>query len=183
MKIQLFAGQETSIARRGWFFRLLTAETDLQVRISRSNDGKQFYNGTLSSGIGIDFLSNASAFGNQPFDTIYIKAETDQIVDLWIEEVRADDDRLSGNFDINAALSVAATMAKYSRYEQITVAGGVATLFQVNANRRSMLCIPSAVITLDTGYSTGSAFEWNSQQALSITGVDGTTIDIFEDFD
>ena len=72
MKVQLFAGQETSIARRGWFFRILSATTDLDVRILRSNDGKQFYKGVLSSGIGIDFLSNAAAFNFKPFDTANI---------------------------------------------------------------------------------------------------------------
>tara|TARA_R110000787_G_scaffold235609_1_gene342285 strand:+ start:577 stop:1128 length:552 start_codon:yes stop_codon:yes gene_type:complete len=183
MKVQLFAGQETSIARRGWFFRILSATTDLDVRISRSNDGKQFYKGVLSSGIGIDFLSNAAAFNFKPFDTVYVKAAEDQLIDVWIEEVKADDDRLSGNFDINAALSVAATLPKYSRYEQITVAAGVATLFPVNVNRRGMTVLPSAEIVLDTGYTVSDGFEWNSQQGLTVTGTNGTTIDIFEDFD
>ena len=183
MKIQLFAGQETSIARRGWFFRILTATQDVNVRITRSIDGKQFYKGVLSSGIGIDFLSNAAAFDFTAFDTVYLYSDIDQLVDLWIEEVKADDDRLSGNFDINAALSVAATLPKFSRYEQITIAAGVATLFPANANRRGMTVLPSAEITLDTGYAVSGGFEWNSQQALSITGADGTTIDIFEDFD
>jgi hypothetical protein len=183
MKIQLFAGQETSIAKTGWFFRLLSAEDKIETRITRAGDAKQFYKGTLSSGIGIDFLSNAELFGYKPFDTIYLKSETDQLVDLWIEEVRADDDRLSGNFDINAALSVAATLPKFSRYEQITIAAGVATLFPANVNRRSMLCVPSAAIVLDTGSTVDVSFEWGSQQGLDITGANGTTVEIYEDFD
>jgi len=182
MKIQLFAGQETSISRVGWFFRLLSAESAVTVRITRS-DGKQFYKGNLSSGIGIDFLSNGGAFDFKPFDTVYIKSDVDQIIDVWIEEVRADDDRLSGNFDINAALSVAATLPKFSRYEVITIAAGVATLFPANVSRRAMLVIPSAEIVLDTGSTVSASFEWGSQQGLDITGADGTTIEIYEDFD
>jgi hypothetical protein len=184
MKIQLFAGQETSVAKRGWFFRILSAEKDIVVRIARSNDGKQFYKGTLAAGIGIDFLSNAAAFDFVPFDTAYIYSETDQLVDLWIEEVKADDDRLSGNFDINAALSVAATSAKYNTASRLTFSGETEVL-PVLASRRAAIIQPSAPVYQGStdGVILEGPFSWENQSALVLIPVSGSvTIRISEDW-
>lgn len=167
----------------GRHFRLLSAEIDssFRVHILDSVNGKTFFKGDLSVGLGVSF---DSADFPTKFDRIYIEAENAQEVDIWAETARADDDRLSGNFDINAALSVAQTAPKSTRYESVTVSGNSA--FEIapeNTTRKKMTVVPAGAIELSIGKITSESFEWNVQQALTVVNSDGVVVEIYEDYD
>jgi hypothetical protein len=172
----VLAGQSAQQTYRGNFIRCLSSGGVVFKIETNPIDGS-----------GSTFEMEAGlAFTTREFSSFRVvnNTDTDANIKLAIsDEGFVQDNRLVGNLDLNGAVSVLSTLPKFSRYEQITVTGGVATLFPDNSARRAITIIPSAEIVLDTGYTTDKSFEWNSQQGLSITGVNGTTIDIFEDFD
>lgn len=172
------AGESAKIIVKGNFIRCLSAGGEvvfLDTNPAESNaSGSTF---EIEAGLG---------FNTKMFSSFYVRNTSSNDVQLKFvisDEGWVTDNRLVGRLDLNGAVSVLATLPKYNRYEQITIAQGSAELFPVNSARRAMLVVPSAEIVLDTGYTTDKSFEWNSQQGLDITGANGTTIDIFEDFD
>ena len=180
--IKLLAGETSTHRTNGRHFRILSATQNEAVDVQIYNaSGKQYYKGSLPVALGINFLDRGDF--PTPFTEVRLSSSVEQTLDLWAELAHSDDDRLSGNFDINAALSVAQTAAKSTSYELVTISGGKADLLSKRASRKRAIIIPSGEIVLDTGYTTSSSFEWSAQQALSITGDNGITIDVFEDFD
>jgi hypothetical protein len=171
------AGGSVKIIVKGNFIRCLSAGGEVVFIDTNPEDMGSGSTFEIEAGLG---------FTTKMFTSFHVRNTSANGVQLKFvisDEGWVTDNRLVGRLDLNGAVSVLSTLPKYSRYEQVTIAGGVANLFPLNSSRRSITIIPSAEITLDTGYSTDKSFEWNSQQALSITGVNGTIVDIFEDFD
>jgi len=183
MKIKLLAGQETSVSTVGRHFRVLTAVQTINVRIIDSVTSRQYYRGELASGIGIDF-SDKTEYTN-PYDRVFLYSDIDQTIELWSEIAPVSDDRLSGNFDINAALTVAQTSPKNHESKTISVSDSGVEVLPERASRKTALIqvdAPVYVHSLD-GVLAESSFTWTNQSALTLFAQSGTvTARINEDY-
>lgn len=179
-KYQLNANETHVIKTTGRFFRVLSSATDLDVVIS--GQGIEFFNGSLQSGLGIDFSDREQFL--TPFDRVEIKAPSAQLVQLWHEIAKVDDDRLSGNFDINAALSVASTSPREHNVSLQSITGSTQVLPQLTTRKTALIQVSGDVYIQSTdGVKLSGVFTWENQSALTLIPVSGTVeVRINEDF-
>jgi hypothetical protein len=169
------AGTSQQVTARGNFIRCLSSGGNIL-----------FIEPTYISGGSNTFEIEAGlAFETKEFSSFYVR--NDSNVDVTVKLVISSagmisDNRLVGQLDLNGAISVLSTLPKYSRFESIMLVSGSNAIVPENAARRSLVIVPNGEIVLDTGYTTDSSFEWNSQQSLSCTGT-GVTVQLFEAYD
>ena len=174
-KLILKANVPTQFGESGTFFRILSASAEIEIRFM----GEGWSLDTpLAAGIGLNFSGRPS-----PFDKVTLISPVDQTIEYFSGFDIADDDRLSGNLDLDGAVSMIATLAKNHNYSSVAMTGVEIELFPARTSRRAMLVKPSGEITLDTGFTTSEAFEWNTSGALRATGLNTVTVELFEDFD
>jgi len=174
-KLILKAGIPTQFGESGTFFRVLSASAEIDIRfmgVGWSLDTP------LAAGIGINFTNRPT-----PYDKVTLTSQIDQTIEYFAGFDIADDDRLSGNLDLDGAVSMISTLPKSHSYSSVAMTGVEIELFPARTSRRAMLVKPSGEITLDTGFTTSEAFEWNTSGALRATGLNTVTVELFEDFD
>ena len=191
MKITLISNQETSTGVTGWFFSLLKAPLPVQVRIVRNSDGREFYKGTLNEGDTIDFLSSAHMFVNpkngkiEPFDTIFLKSETGQDIEIWSELVKIEQ---SGGGDGGGSINVENIGAAYNNVPAVQSTNDTVSGLQVLPLRTTR---KSAFVQVDgnvfiqslNGPKVNGSFSWENQQALTLIPESGTVnVRINEDY-
>ena len=179
-KYQLQANQSESIRHTGRFFRIFSSATDLEVRII--GQGREYFYGTLASGVGLDF-SDKSEYP-APFDQIFITSDTAQQVDLWHSLAKADDDRLSGNFDINAALTVAQSAAKQHAVSKQDINAQTEVLPRRAGRKQALIQTNGEVYVQSTdGVALSGLFSWENESELTLIPVSGEVeVRINEDF-
>lgn len=177
---QLQANQTEPVRQTGRFFRIFSSATDLEVRIV--GQGREYFYGTLQSGVGLDFSDKEEY--PAPFDQIFITSDSAQRVDLWHSLAKADDDRLSGNFDINAALTVAQTAAKQHAVSKQTI-NAAAQVLPRRAGRKQALIQTDGEVYVQSadGVALSGLFSWENESALTLIPVSGSVdVRINEDF-
>jgi len=178
-KLILKAGIPSLITEQGRFFRILSSTSEVNIRFQSTIAQSQWELRTpLLSGIGLNFVNRPS-----PFTEFTITSDIDQTIEYFAGVDVAEDDRLSGSLDFNGAVSVLTTLPANHNYSSVAMTGAEVELFPARSTRRAMLVRPNGLITLDTGYSTSEAFEWNTSGALRATGLNTVTVELFEDFD
>jgi len=174
-KLILKAGVPTQFGESGTFFRVLSASAEIDIRFM----GEGWSLDTpLAAGIGINFINRPT-----PYDKVTLTSPIDQTIEYFAGFDIADDDRLSGNLDLDGAVSMISTLPKYHTYS--TVAAGIGVeMFPARTGRRALTFTNSEEIVLDTGetLAAGELIEWNTQSALTMTSGTGT-VTIWEDFD
>lgn len=175
MKFKLEVGKTTKLMLTGRHFRLFSAETEnVHARIADA-DGKTYYEGEIKTAVGLDF-SNRDDFP-RPFSSVELTSGTAQTVDLWAALPKADDDRLSGNFDINAALQVAQTSPKNAETKPMQTINATTEVLPQRADRKTALIqVSGEVIVGDAvnGVTVSGSFAWDNQSALELTPVSGS---------
>ena len=178
-KLKLLAGIPSLITEHGRFFRILSSAAEIEINFNSSIENAQWdLNTPLLSGIGLNFSGRPS-----PYTSFTMISDVDQTIEYFAGLDIVDDDRLSGNLDLNGSISVLTTLPANHSYLTIAMTGLEVELFPVRLGRRSMLVVPSGEITLDTGFVTSSAFEWNTSGVLKATGLNGVTVELFEDYE
>lgn len=178
---QIKANQSTPINQVGRFFRIFSSKTALDVRIFAK--GQEYFSGMLQSGIGLDFSDREQY--SAPFDKIIVYTEEAQQINIWHSLAKADDSRLSGNFDINAALSVAQTAAKAHESKKLTISSATEVL-PVRETRKAAVIQVSGAVYVDSvnGIVADDTFGWDNQAALKLIPVGGPVeVRINEDYD
>lgn len=173
MKVNLEAGQEIVVGRTGRHFRIFTAESDLEVELIGNHES--MFSGELAAGVGIDF-SDTSVFP-VPFDQIRLKSKTAQSVKLWAELAKADDDRLSGDFNVNAALAVAQTAPKTAIVHDVQSISALTEVLPLNAIRKTSIVQVSGSVFIGgktKGISVSGKFGWDNQSKLELEPESGT---------
>lgn len=183
MKVNLPANQSNPLGLEGRHFRIFTAEYPVQVEISTAS-GQVYFSGELESGVGLDF-SDRQDFP-EPFSRVRMLSAQAQVIDLWASLVKADDDRLSGSFNINAALAVAQTAPKLHNVPAMQTFSALTEVLPFRATRKAALIQTSAPVFVGSadGVQLNGLFSWDNQSALVLVPVSGSvTIRINEDYD
>lgn len=187
MKLNLEAGISNSVGVVARYFRIMTAISQLKAEII-STTGETYFSGEISSGVGLNF-SDRLDFPN-PVGKIILTSVEAQTVDVFAELAKVDDDRLSGNFDINAALSVAQTAASKELSARIILPSGVGikAVLPARATRRSALVyVESGKVNISNldgiEVLAGSFFTWNNQAELNVHAFAGYTMRYVEFYD
>ncbi|WP_416306209.1 hypothetical protein [Neptunicella sp. SCSIO 80796] len=183
MKVNLTAGQAVPIPVVARYFRVMTAVDMVHVDIV-STSGNSYFSSEVTSGIGLDFSDKVDF--PEPVGKITIRSETDQQIDIFAELAKVDDDRLSGNFDINAALSVAQTAAKSHNVPALQNIAVSTEVLPVRATRKSALIQTNGQVYIGStdGVKMSGLFGWDNQSALTLIPVGGIVeVRINEDYD
>lgn len=183
MKLNLIANQTNTLGFEGRHFRLFTAAEPVRVEISTAT-GTGYFDGELSSGIGLDFSDRADF--PDPFAKVRITSKSDQQIEVWASKVQAHDDRLSGNFDINAALSVAQTAPKSHNVPALQNINASTEVLPQRTTRKTALIQVSGPVYIGTadGPELSGLFSWDNQAALTLVPVSGAVdVRISEDYD
>jgi len=174
-KLILKANVPTQFGESGTFFRVLSASAEIEIRFM----GEGWSLDTpLAAGIGLNFSGRPS-----PFNKVTLISPVDQTIEYFAGFDIADDDRLSGNLDLDGAVSMISILPKYHAYSTVVAGIGV-EIFPARTSRRALIFTTNGAIVLDSGESlaAGETIEWNTQGALTMTSGAGT-VTIWEDFD
>ncbi len=184
MKYKLEANETSTLQIVGRHFRLFSAESESVQATFYNASGSVYYTGELKTAVGLDF-SDRNDFP-EPFSKIELTSETAQTLDLWASPVKADDDRLSGNFDINAALSVAQTAPKNAETKPVQTISATTEVLPVRAGRKTALIQVSGDVIVDdpaNGVTVSGSFSWDNEAALNLTPVSGSVdVRILEEY-
>ncbi|WP_404402987.1 hypothetical protein LG288_05920 [Idiomarina seosinensis] len=184
MKFNLEAGETSTLQIVGRHFRLFSAETESIQATFYSASGAVYYAGELKTAVGLDF-SDRNDFP-EPFARVELVSDTAQTLDIWASPVKADDDRLSGNFDINAALSVAQTAPANAETKPVQTISTTTEVLPVRAGRKTALIQVSSDVIVDdaiNGVTVSGSFGWDNQTALNLTPVSGSVdVRILEEY-
>lgn len=180
-KYVLTANQSEAISQVGRYFRVLTSADNVHVRILAR--GIEYYSGEMPAGLGVSF-DDRNEFP-EPFDQVIVTSATSQTVDLWVELAKADDDRLSGNFDINAALTVANTAPRNHSVSKQSITGATEVLPFLASRKTALIQVSDPVnVQSADGVELSGVFTWENQSALTLVPKSGTVeVRINEDYD
>lgn len=95
-KMTLFAGHTITDAAVGQYFRILSGEEPVKVTFN-------FSNGRSKS---TRWLVGLGALIEEPFATVQIESQVDQVIEFAYSMERIDDSRLTGDVDVNGLLQV-----------------------------------------------------------------------------
>lgn len=178
IKTILVNGNAQPLGHKGSYFRILSASADAPVFCSFQNAEGAQDDIELVAGLGLK--------KSQPFVSVTMTSTVEQTVKFYAGDDQVDDDRLAGNFDINAALSVAQTAAQahaVPTLQNITVATEV---LPARISRKNALIQVSGEVYVQSnnGVILSGLFAWENQSALTLIPVSGTVeVRINEDFD
>jgi len=168
----------TQQAAVGSYFRILSASADKTVVVRFRNDDGSEDELELVAGLGV---SKA-----QPYTSIMIRSDEPQSVRFYSGNDKVDDDRLAGNFDINAALNVAQTAPSKHEVHPLQNITGLTEVLAERATRKTALIQVNAPVYVgsNNGVQVEGLFTWENRAALSLVPVSGTVqVRINEDYD
>jgi len=178
-KLILKAGVPAEIGTTGRFFRIFSAQAEVNIEFYGTYDnGEWSLNTPLLSGIGLNFSARPA-----PFTKFTIVSAVDQTIEYFAGVDIADDDRLSGasTVTVNSTASGSQTLPKQTLND--TVNG--TDVLGYSENRKAALLQLSGdcyVDSVDDGILVTGTIEWENRAALTlIPAVAGVEVRILEE--
>lgn len=163
---------------QGNYLRILSASADKPVQIRFHHDDGGTDEIELVAGLGIR--------KTKPFLKFEIASTEAQTVKFYAGQDEVSDDRLAGNFDINAALSVAQTAPTKHEVKPVQNISALTEVLPARATRKTALIQVNGAVYVGSadGVQLSGTFAWDNQAALSLIPVSGTVeVRINEDYD
>jgi hypothetical protein len=167
-KHTIAAGADWKLAARGNFLRCMESQ-GVVLTASLDNRGKF----ELEAGV---------HFATKPFNEVVINNPSAQAVTVKVtvsDEGEITDNRLVGRLDLNGAVSVLSTLASSSVYSSVVATVGGVEVATQNTNRYKLVILPQGSVTINGGITTSSAVEWETTEAVTLTG-NNVTVEVLE---
>lgn len=178
-KLKLTAGVPAEIGSQGRFFRIFSAQAEVNIEFSGSYDGGEWSLKTpLLAGVGLNFANRPA-----PFTKFMIESSVDQEIEYFSGIDIADDDRLSGSSSVTVNSTGSGSQTLPIQVLNDTVNGSAVLSF--NAFRKTALLQLSDDCYVDSianGVLVTGTIEWENKGALTLIPVSaGTEVRILEE--
>ena len=177
--LKLFAGVPMEVGETGRFFRIFSAQAEVNVTFSSAYENAEWELGTpLASGIGLNFSNRPS-----PFTRFTIVSDVDQTIEYWASIDSADDDRVSGASSITV-ISVG-TASNTPAKQTLNDTVNTTEVLAYSATRKSALLQLSGDCYVDSianGVIVSGSIVWENRAALNLIPVSaGVEVRILEE--